>query len=88
MPCLAVLFALLVPRVTIVALWLLTSWFRGIFDTILWPILGFLFAPLTLLWYTAVQHWYGGEFGPWQVAGLVVAILLDLSPGAKTRRRG
>jgi hypothetical protein len=85
MPCFAVLAALFVPRLTIAALWLATNWFRGLFDFWLWPLLGFLFAPVTLLWYSAVQHWFGGVWGPWQIAGLVVAILLDLSPGAGKR---
>ena len=86
MPCLAVVVALVAPRLTIVALWFLTGWFRGVFDGILWPILGFFFAPFTLLWYSAVANWWAGAWGPWQIAGLVVAILLDLSP-AKGKRR-
>ncbi len=86
MPCLLALLALAVPRVTIVLLWVFSTWFRGIFDTLLWPILGFLFAPVTLLWYTAVHNWYGGTWGTWQIVGLVVAILLDLSPGSGKRK--
>ncbi len=82
MPCLAVVLAFLVPRFTIVMLWIFTGWFRGVFDGWLWPLLGFFFAPLTMLWYSAVQQWYGGVWGTWQVVGLVIAILLDLSPGA------
>lgn len=87
MPCLAVVLALLVPRFTIVMLWLLTNWFRGVFDTWIWPVLGFFIAPFTLLWYTAVQNWWGGVWGPWQIAGLVVAVLMDLSPGAGKKKR-
>ncbi len=86
MPCLVALVALLAPRVTIVALWFLTGWFRGVFDGLLWPLLGFFFAPFTLLWYSAVANWWGGTWGAWQIAGLVVAVLLDLSP-AKSKRR-
>ena len=86
MPCLAALLALIAPRVTIVALWLLTTWFRGVFETQLWPILGFLFAPFTLLWYSAVANWWGGVWGGWQIAGLVVAVLLDLSPSRGRRK--
>ena len=87
MPCFAVLAALFVPRVTIAVLWFFTGWFRGLFVGILWPLLGFFFAPITLLWYSAVHQWFGGEWGPWQVVGLVVAILFDLSPGAGKRKR-
>ena len=88
MPCLAVLFALLTPRILILILWLLTGWFKGIFDTALWPVIGFIFLPTTLLWYTAVQNWWQGQWGLWQIVGLVVALMLDLSPaGGKRRRR-
>ncbi|HEY0970365.1 MAG TPA: hypothetical protein VGE02_05250 [Gemmatimonadales bacterium] len=86
MPCFAVILALLVPRFTIAVLWIFTNWFRGVFDGLIWPILGFLFAPLTLLWYSVVQQWYGGVWGTWQIVGLVVAVLLDLSPGAGKRK--
>jgi hypothetical protein len=88
MPCLAVLFALLTPRILILILWLLTGWFKGIFDTALWPVIGFIFLPTTLLWYTAVQNWWNGQWGLWQIVGLVIALMLDISPaGGKRRRR-
>lgn len=87
MPCLLVLVGLAVPRLLIVGLWLLSDWFRGAFDSLLWPVLGFFFLPTTLLWYSAVQHWWGGEWELLPVVGLVAALLLDLSP-ARGRRVG
>ena len=86
MPCLAVALALIAPRLTIIVLWLLTHWFRGIFDSALWPILGFIFMPMTLLWYTAVQHWFGGAWTFWPIVGVVIAVLIDISP-AKAKRK-
>ena len=80
MPCLLVAVALVVPRVLLVALWLFTQWFDGLFDTLLWPVLGFIFLPTTLFWYTAVQHWYGGEWSVVPVIGIVLALMIDLSP--------
>lgn len=89
MPCLLAIFALLTPRLAIVLLWLLTGWFGAVFDTLLWPVLGFAFLPTTLLWYTAVHHWYGGHWGFWQVAVLVIALMIDVSPaGGRRHRRG
>ena len=85
MPCLLALLALAVPRFTIAVLWLLSEWFQGLFDSWLWPLLGFLLAPFTLLWYSAVQNWFGGTWGPWQIAGLVIAVLLDFSPAGGKR---
>lgn len=86
MPCLLALLALAVPRLVIAAVWLFSNWFQGVFGSLLWPVLGFLFAPVTLLWYSVVHNWYGGAWDPWQVAVLVVAVLIDVSPGASKRK--
>ena len=85
MPCLLALIALLTPRILILGLWFLSNWFQGIFDTLLWPVLGFVFLPTTLLWFTAVQHWFGGEWGTVPIIGLVVALLIDVSPAGGRR---
>ncbi|MGH7583503.1 MAG: hypothetical protein ACREL5_09780 [Gemmatimonadales bacterium] len=88
MPCLLVFIALAAPRLGIALLWFFTTWFSGVFATPLWPVLGFIFLPTTLLWYSAVQNWYGGAWNGFvPVAGLVVAVLIDLSP-ARGRWRG
>ena len=87
MPCLVAVVALLAPRLAILLLWFLTGWFRGMFDTLLWPILGFVFLPTTLLWYSAVQQWFGGQWTLWPVVGLVVALLIDSSPASAKRSR-
>ena len=70
----------------IALLWFFTTWFRGMFDTLLWPILGVVFLPTTLLWYTAVHHWFGGQWSLWPIIGLVVALLIDISPAGGRRR--
>lgn len=88
MPCLVVLFALLAPRVLIVIIFLMSDWFSNVFATLLWPILGFLFLPTTLLWYSAVHNWYGGTWVGWRIAVLIVAVIIDLSPAGGSRRRG
>jgi hypothetical protein len=87
MPCLGVLIALMAPRFLIVLLWLFTGWFKGIFATALWPVLGFIFLPTTLLWYTAVQNWWNGHWGLLQIIGIVIAIFVDLKPFRRKRRR-
>ncbi len=86
MPCLLAFLALIVPRFVIAVLWFLTSWFEGVFTSLLWPVMGFVFLPTTLLWYSAVHNWFGGEWGTWQIVVLVLAILTDMSP-AKGRRK-
>jgi hypothetical protein len=89
MPCLLALVALIAPRLTIALLWFFTTFFGGVFDTALWPILGFLFLPTTLLWYVAVQHWFGGAFNTAvPIIGIVVALMVDVSPAGGRRRKG
>ncbi len=85
MPCLLALLALFIPRVVIVVVWLFSTWFEAAFDTLLWPILGFLFAPTVLLWYSVVVNVYGGVWSTVPIAGMVVAVLVDFSPAWRRR---
>ena|SRR5688572_29552682 len=87
MPCLGVIIALIAPRFLIVMLWLFTSWFKGVFATALWPILGFFFLPATLLWYTAVHNWWDGHWGVFQIIGIVIALMIDLGPSRAKRKK-
>lgn len=89
MPCLFVILGLAVPRLTLVLLWLFTTWTRAI-DSTLIAILGFLFVPYTTLAYVTL-----GNVGDRQVAGaldialLVVAVLVDLGAyGGASRSKG
>ena len=67
--CLLAAFALLMPRLAIALLWLFSHWFDGLFTSLLWPILGFVFLPTTILWYSTVQHWFGGTWTLWPGGG-------------------
>ncbi|HEX2962791.1 MAG TPA: hypothetical protein VHO43_13415 [Ignavibacteriales bacterium] len=82
---LILIFAVLIPRVSIALLWFLTNWFNGMFHTILWPILGFIFLPVTLLWYSVVFHFFDNSWGTVPIIGLVIALLIDMSPGGGRR---
>lgn len=86
MPCLVAVAALLFPRIVIAGLWLLTDWFVGVFEGLLIPILGFLFLPTTLLWYSVVVNVWGGEWDLVQIVGTVIAVLIDLSPASGRRK--
>ena len=87
MPCLLTLLALLAPRLVVALLWLFTTWFDRMFGGLLWPVLGFIFLPTTLLWYSVVQRWFGGVWSLWPVVGIVIALMIDLSPARGVRRR-
>jgi len=86
MPLLLAILAVLTPRIAIVVLWLFTSWFDGLFALTLWPILGFIFLPTSLLWFTVVLHWFGGVWSPWAIVGLIIALIIDVSPAREHRR--
>jgi len=85
MPCLLTLIALITPRLVIAVLWLFTRWF-AVVPTGIWILLGFIFLPTTLLWYTAVQHWFGGEWSLVPLIGIVIALAVDVSPASNRRR--
>lgn len=87
MPCLLIVFALAVPRVACACLYVFTDWFARAAQPPVLAILAFLFLPTTLLWYAAVQHYFQGVWGPWQIAGIVVAVLLDVGPLRGRRKR-
>jgi len=87
MPCIFALLALATPRLVVALLYLFGHWFDGLFTSALWPILGFFFLPTTLLWYTAVQHWFAGQWTAGPIIGLVLALMVDVSPASGRRRR-
>ena len=87
MSCLLTLLSLVTPRFVVLVLWLFSSWFKGLFSTALWPILGFIFLPTTLLWYTAVQRWFHGQWTLWPVVGIIIALLIDVSPARHGKKK-
>ena len=89
MPCLAIAFALGFPRLTLVALWLLSDWFDAAYDGLLFPVLGLLFAPLSVIWYAIVLTYFGGAWTGGAIAGMAIAVGLDFGLiGGSARGRG
>ena len=90
MPCALALVALLFPRVLIAVLWIFTNWFNGVFSSLLWPVLGFVFLPVTMLWYSVVINQFGGAWNITNIIVMVVAIVIDMGSwggGYKSRNR-
>ena len=85
MGCLGVLFALVTPRLVMVALWLFTDYLSQAYGGFLIPLIGFFVLPTTTLAYAVAEHETGG-FEDWGIAIVIVAILLDL--GVWGRGRG
>lgn len=87
MPLILAFIGLLAPRFTIFILWLASPWFNGVFQTRLWPILGFIFLPFTLLWYSVVVNWFGGQWGLLQILVLILAVVMDLTSSKRSAKR-
>jgi len=77
MPVLLLLLGVFFPRIVILVLYFFTSWFSDAFSGILMPLLGFLFLPVSLLWYGLVQYFFGGEWSMVPLIGMIIAVLLD-----------
>jgi hypothetical protein len=86
MPCLAVVLALISPRLALFAMWLLSDVLGRAFDSWLLPLLGFFLLPWTTLAYAVV--W---DTGTHAVTGfewffVVLAFLADLGSYGGTAR--
>ncbi len=88
MPCVAVLFALISPRLALVVVWLFSDILGRAYDSTIVPLLGFFLLPWTTLAYAVM--WDAGSH---RVSGLewfivVLAFLADLASyaGGSTSR--
>src|SRR5689334_10729446 len=79
MPCLLALVALLVPRLVLVLVWLFGNGYLGrAYQTVIWPMLGFFFMPLTTLAYAFGMNSNRGSVSGYYLALVVLAVLIDL----------
>ncbi|MDG2032061.1 MAG: hypothetical protein P8J45_13770 [Phycisphaerales bacterium] len=79
MPCLIGLSSLFFPRIILFLVWLLgNGWLQESFQTVLFPVLGFLFLPLTTLAYAWAWHSGGGDIQGAGIVVIVIAVLVDL----------
>ena len=92
MPCFLGCLALATPRLVIVAVWLFSDYLGRAYHGWLWPVLGFLFMPLTTLAYAWAINSAGSVEG-FRLVVVVLAVLIDLgmigggSREARRRRR-
>jgi hypothetical protein len=77
MPCLLAILILAFPRVAIILLYLFTNFFNGVFDSILIPLIGFIFFPLTLIAYTFLVNIHQPHDATFLVV-LFIAVIGDL----------
>jgi hypothetical protein len=88
MPCLLALIGFFFPRIVLIVLWL-SGYLDKAYATVLWPLLGFFFAPFTTLAYAWAINTNGSVSGIYLVV-LVIAVLFDigvLGGGDRERRK-
>lgn len=92
MGCVLILLSLITPRIVLAVLWLFTGYLHSGYAGVplYWPILGFIFMPLTTLAYAFAINQGGGVQDIYLVL-LIIAILIDLGlmggGAARTGRR-
>lgn len=77
MPCLVASIAFFFPRLAIILLVIFSDYIGDAYRTTVWPLLGFIFMPLTTLAYAFAINGRGSVEGLHLVV-LVLAVLLDL----------
>jgi hypothetical protein len=78
MPCFLLFIVLLFPRVTLLLLWLFSTYLQRAFHSgLLFPVLGFFFLPLTTLVY-AWEYNSGMPTTGINLIWLLIAVIIDL----------
>lgn len=78
MPCVLGCAALFFPRLIIVLVVIFSDYIGQAYQTVLWPLLGFIFMPLTTLAYAWAWHSGGGSVSGVGLAVVIVAAIIDL----------
>ena len=87
MPCLLAILAYFFPRFVILVIAIFTHWFGAAFDTVLWPVLGFLLMPYTTLAYMAAMLNNNHSANGGWLALVIVAAVVDLGGQGRSARR-
>lgn len=89
MCCFFTVLVFLGPRAAILVWWLIsTARWQAAFDSFIWPLLGFIFAPWTTLAWVAVWSPAGLQWFDWVILGLAIVVdVLSWGSGPLARRR-
>jgi hypothetical protein len=91
MPCLAVLLALISPRLALFAVWIFSDILSRAYDSFIIPLLGFFLLPWTTLVYALAWNANPHHLTVFEWLLVAVAFLLDLGSygfGQRVRSRG
>ncbi len=86
MPCLLLALLLASPRIVLFCLWFFTNMVARTFHGLLFPILGFIFVPLTTIAYVWM-YTHHMEIEGINLVIIVVCVVVDLGSGSSTRYR-
>lgn len=87
MPCIVILLLLGLPRLALFLLFIGSTYLNRAFTSNLWPLLGFLFMPVTTLAYAFAVNTWGSVQGLGTVL-VILGVLVDLGMlGASRRKR-
>jgi hypothetical protein len=75
--CLIAMLAAFAPRVVIILAWLFSDRWDLVWDTWIWPLLGFIFLPYTTIMYVLVWNIATGVSG-WDWLWIGLGVLLDI----------
>ncbi len=78
MGCALVALGVVVPRVFLAVAFLFTDWLSRAYETVLWPLLGFLLLPYTTVAYLAAMLHNNGSVSGWWLVLVVLAVCVDL----------
>ncbi len=87
--CFGLLLAAGIPRIALILVWL-SGKSASLFDTRLWPLLGFFFLPYTTCGYCIAEYYFKGPSAGWGLAVVIIGVLLDLGShggGARQMQR-
>lgn len=89
MPCFLVIAALMAPRLVAALVFFFGNAFGQALPhpQLLFGILGFMFAPYSLLTYTAVMTWGDGQWNLLQIIFMVIAVMVDMSAHKESSRQ-
>ena len=88
MPCFLVALIVLFPRIAIALLYFFTTFFNGVYDNLIVPLVGFLVLPLTLIAYTYMAKTHHPVDTVFLVI-MILAVVIDLGligGGYRSRR--
>ncbi len=85
MACIVLILALAFPRIALLLIFLLSGYLERAYHTLMWPLLGFIFLPLTTIAYAWAINSHGSVDG-FYLAAVVVAVLVDLGVLGSSRK--